>query len=484
MGKRHLPIIKEVRKTVRETIRRYRMIAPGDRILAGISGGPDSSFLARILKELTGEFSFEFGIAHLHHGLRGDAADRDQAFTAALAEELGVPFHHEKADVARIASDQKISVEHAARRVRYRFFDRISRETGYSKIALAHHGDDNAEMVLMALLRGSGPLGLAGIPPVRENRIIRPLFHLSKRLILQCLEETEWTCVIDETNFEPVFLRNKIRMELIPLLETEYNPQIVRSLNRVSEILRAENRIWDGLMERHENLLGYTENTVSILIDPVRRLRRAEKRMLIRHVVEHVKGDLKRISFQHIDGVIHLLDTGSEGNRLDLPDRILVRREKDRIFVSLEDRPLRSIRRINPVHPELEIPAYRYEITPPAIIPVKEINGEIEFSEIEMETAFDVCSAGQEIAFFDIKNLKYPLILRNSRSDDRFSPLGMPGTQRVKNFLKNHGVSGNRRYSYPVVLSGDKIVWVVGQRIDASFSVTDETRKVLRAQIR
>jgi tRNA(Ile)-lysidine synthase len=470
-----------VLKTVRQTLGRYRMIEPGDRVLAGVSGGPDSVALVHLLKEVAREYSLDLAMAHLNHGLREEASDRDEAFTASLARNLGLPLFREKAPVKSYAEEHGLSVEHAGRRLRYAFFQRIMETSGYSKLALGHHGDDNAEMVLMALIRGSGPTGLAGIPPVRENRIIRPLFHLTRRQILAYLEENRLEYVVDETNLMPFYLRNKIRLELIPLLENQYNPQIVRALNRLSDILRTEN------LSQRQRAADQVKTLVSrgpgqsrmIFIDSLNRLPGAEKRNLVREMIRETKGDLKRITLAHVDDVIHFAVSSSREGRLDLPDKILLRKINHWLFFSKEDLPLRFV---SSVREEPNLPDYQYTVTGPQEIDIKEIRGRICFYETEGQTKADICSAGQDLAFFDIKKLKFPLILRNSRPGDRFVPLGMSGFRTVGKFLKDQGIPKAIRHHHPVLESGGTVIWVVGKRVDESTKVTENTRGVLTAR--
>ncbi|MBU4318339.1 MAG: tRNA lysidine(34) synthetase TilS [Proteobacteria bacterium] len=480
MDKRASGITGRILKTVGQTVDRYGMIESGDRVLAGVSGGPDSVALVHILKQIASALPFDLALAHLNHGLRGEASDRDEGFTASLAQQLGLPFHREKADVKGYGREQGLSTEHAGRRLRYDFFHRVMEEFAYSKIALGHHGDDNAEMVLMALIRGSGPLGLAGIPPVRDHGVIRPLFHLTRRQILSYLDENNLNYVVDETNLSAHFLRNKIRLELIPLLENQYNPQMVRSLNRLSDILRAENQSRKDHTEKQaeSRVLKGTGHSRRILASFLNQLPSAEKRNLVREMIRKTKGDLKRITLAHVEGVLSLAVSKKGDGRLDLPDKILVRKTNQQLFFSKEDLPLRAVKILDR---ESGLPAYQYAVNGPQDLYIKEINARVSFCETEGQSAAEFCSAGQEIAFFDINQLKFPLILRNSRPEDRFIPLGMTDSQTVRKFLKNHGVAEKMRHNYPVLVCHGAIIWVVGKRIDESVKVSEQTRMVLKA---
>ena len=196
------------------------MVQNGDAVLVAVSGGADSVALVYILLELAPQYSFRMAIAHLNHCLREKESDRDEAFVASLAKKLELPFYIGREDVLRYQKRHRLSLEDAARQVRYRFYDSIAAKYGYGKIALGHHADDNAELVLMNLLRGSGPLGLSGIPPVRDNRIVRPLINLRRSEIMDYAAVKKLDYVTDSSNWNLKFHRNKIRARLIPQLKS------------------------------------------------------------------------------------------------------------------------------------------------------------------------------------------------------------------------------------------------------------------------
>lgn len=473
-------------KTVLQTVSEYGMLNKGDSVLTAISGGPDSVALLHVLKELASTFLLRLGIAHLNHGIRGKDSDQDAEFTASLAQQLSIPFYTEKVDVPQYKSDHKLSLEQAARRVRYDFFSRMSITHKFNKIAIGHHADDNAEMILMALFRGSGPLGLSGIPPVRDirdNTIIRPLIRLTKSEIEEYVSVNKLSYVIDASNRDTKYFRNKIRHELIPVIRHQYNPKITGSLNRLADIVRMEEDWTEQLTAPlFQPLLSEKANqSIALYIPQIMDLHIAAKRRLIRFILRKIKKDLKRITFDHIDAVIRLMEDGPVRGRLDLPDRILVRRNHDDLLFSKENKRLRSIKTFLT---EDDIRDYIYYINLQKPVHVKEINAIVSFMEKDVEQTQDVCSAGQKVAFFDIKKIQGPLMIRNFRSDDRFIPLGMTGRQTVKKFLANHKVPRQERCGWPVLTDKDKILWVMGHRIDDAVKVTSSTRKVLKAEIR
>ncbi len=218
------------------------MFQSGDRVLIGVSGGPDSVALLHLLLAVGPQYDLDLAIAHLNHGLRKTAADRDADFVAALSKRLLVPLYSEKRDVLEYRRRHRLSLETASRHVRYAFFNELLQANGFDKIALGHHMDDNAELVLMNLLRGSGPRGLAGIPPVRDNHIVRPLMGLTRQQIKDYLAGKNLNYVIDASNNDQRHLRNRIRHELLPFLATRYNGRIAHHLNQTAAVCRSEDR--------------------------------------------------------------------------------------------------------------------------------------------------------------------------------------------------------------------------------------------------
>ncbi|MBI9089583.1 MAG: tRNA lysidine(34) synthetase TilS [Desulfobacterium sp.] len=333
--------------TVCETLAAHRMLLPGQSVLLGVSGGPDSVALLLAFLAIKNEYRLNLGIAHINHTLRGEESLGDEGFVRNLAEAHALPFHLERVDVAALARKNRQSVEEAARDVRYAFFERICRENAYTKTALGHNLNDNAELILMNLLRGSGPKGLSGIPPTRDNWIIRPLMEQSREEIIAFLNAENQAYVTDSTNLETVFLRNRVRHLLIPLLEKEYNPGITQTLNRLSRILRDEEAWMETetgtVFERTK--VEASDTQVLLCLDAFNALPTALKRRVARKALERVKSDLKRITLTHIDAIAQLAAATTPGESLDLPDRIRIIKQNNALCFKKESRPLREIGR-------------------------------------------------------------------------------------------------------------------------------------------
>ena len=237
---------KDFYRTIADTVREFNMIESKESVLAAVSGGPDSIALVLSLLFLKQSYDLDIGIAHLNHMLRGEDSLEDEQFVREFAQKFSLPFFCEQKDVTAYAESRRLSVEEAGREVRYDFFSRISHAHGYKKIATGHNKNDNAELVLINLLRGSGPKGLSGIPPVREGLYIRPLIRKTKKDILDFLKAEDQPFRVDASNTDTTYLRNAVRHRLIPVLESDYNPEIINALDRLSHILRQEEEYLDA----------------------------------------------------------------------------------------------------------------------------------------------------------------------------------------------------------------------------------------------
>ncbi len=469
-------------------VRTHEMLKPGMAVLVGVSGGPDSVALLDILLEFSASLELRLGVAHLNHGLRGTEADLDANFVQSLAKDRGLPY---LGQLKNIRDEQKRtgrSLEEAARDARLKFLHEEAKRHGYEKIALGHHRDDHAEQVLINLLRGSGPDGLCGIPPIR-GRIIRPLIRSTRAEILEYLSSRHLSFRIDRSNEDLCFLRNRIRLHLLPELQNKYNPGIADGLSRLGEILQAEKEWISGLVDPiFDSIVCLQEaRRIEIRISAMLPCHPALQRRLVRKAIKRVKGDLRRITLSHVESVTDLIKPDRDGSRIDLPDRIRASRSPHRLVITRENMPLRSI-------PKEEAPgaeAYAYIVSKDRILTkqpicVPEAGVFLTFEKISASGSAimaDLRNIKKEEAFLDLAKLTFPLTIRNCRPGDRFVPLGMHGSQKLKKFWIDHKVESKRRNILPLLVSGNDIVWAAGFRIAESVKITPSTRMVLRVAL-
>ena len=474
---------ESLRDTVQGTIREFRMFPPGEAILIGVSGGPDSVALLHILKAVMAGGLPRMGVAHLDHRLRPGSSERDAWFVEDLCREFGLPCHREAVDVRQFAENRRLSLEEAARICRYEFFDRIADSHRYRRIALAHHADDNAEQVLMALFRGAGPAGTIGIPAVR-GRIVRPLIRVHRSDLTAYLERNRIPFVLDESNNDLRFTRNRIRHQILPWLQSVFHPGIVESLNRFSEILCRENEWMETVAAAHLDLCRVERGAgwIHLSSASIRELHPALARRVVRRAIREVKGDLRKISFFHVQSILDLADRAYGPSSVHLPDRIRVVCSKTAIRLEKSNESLRVPRRETLFDHErvfqtdIEVP----KKDNPTIIDIPEVGSRLHLTVISRKEISPGDFNSPKIALLDMEALSFPLIVRQVREGDRFKPLGAPGSQKVHKFFVDHHVPARCRRTCPVLVSGERIVWVCGHRIDDDFKMKPTSTRILK----
>jgi len=455
---------------VQETIRHYNMLREGDTVLIAVSSGPDSVCLLHVLKALQGEYNLALHIAHLNHGFRGEEAEGDAKFVQDMGESLGIPVIAEYSDIPAYAREWRLSKQEAAREVRYRFFSAAADKTGADRIALGHTADDQAETFLMRLLRGSGSHGLSGIPPVRE-KIIRPLIGVFREEIREYLSENDIRYRIDSSNLTPVYLRNKIRLELIPFLAKEYNPNIMDTIIRSLNILRDEDIFLDNYVRKifRNMVINESEGMIQFDVKRVNSCEEPVKRRLVRYAVESVKGSEGiALSFQHVEEALCLLHNDKAGE-IDLPAGVVAERRGDIFSIYLRSAVTST-------------PPYAYAVSVSGDTIVHEAGMKIN-AKILKEGLPDKTETGRDTAYFDISKFSGPLIIRNRRDGDFFCPQGMGGKKKkIKEYFIDLKISRREREKIPVLTSPEGIMWVIGYRGDERFRVTPETEKILEVR--
>ena len=473
-------------RKVYQTIRHYDMVQKKDSVLVGVSGGPDSMALLHALMALSNLMGLQLGVAHLNHCLRQTAADNDEQFVKTAAEKLGLPFFVKKKDIAAEREKTGLSLEEAGRDARYHFFNAVCQKIHFDKVAVGHHQDDNAEQILLNLIRGSGPAGIGGIPPVREN-IIRPLIQTTRTEILEYIETQEIDYVVDQSNNDEHFARNKIRHQLMPLLKSTYNPQISDTLNRLGAILKSEEEWINDLINPlfDQAVLTANNKKTTLSASVLLTFHLAAQRRVIRKAILKTKNNLRKITYSHLDSIIKLIHNKVPDARLDLPDQIRITKQSDLLIIQKESQNLRTVKApkedAKPVAFEYLISRSMSESE--ASVYISEIKSRISFSKTSPGQIRNLSGQGNFTEFFDADKLKFPLTIRNFHPGDEFSPFGMTGTQKLKRFFINNKIHPSKRNSIPIFLSEDKIIWVGGFRMADPVKITAETKSVFKIKI-
>jgi tRNA(Ile)-lysidine synthase len=444
------------------------MLDPGDLCIVGVSGGPDSVCLLHILYELREQLEIRVVVAHLDHGFREGEDDAETRFVQRLASKMALPFETARASLLR--EGIRSSVEERARNARYAFFEKLKDKHNAQKIAVGHSLNDQAETVLMRLLRGSGPSGLTGIPPIRGNTIIRPLIEVKREEIESYLEDRDLTYVVDSSNLETDYLRNRIRLELLPQL-LEYQPRLVEHLGQLSRILGSDNNYLEGhaedwvAREGEQNAAGDLLIPASLFTELPEPMRNRVTRVLLRKL----RNDLRSIDHGHIESVYDLAKSKKPRGSLNLPHGLTVRRIYGKLAFMGGDAD-KSVE-------------FHYHLDGVGTYYLQEIGRSITLEEMDRDADLNV-SSQEWTAYLDADKLQYPLILRNLRPGDRFVPLGMAGHKKIKDFFIDLKIPFETRALTPILVNQDTPVWVCGHRLDDRFKVTSETRRILKVTIR
>ncbi len=453
-------------ESFKSALNRQALWVKPESVLVAVSGGPDSVALLHLFGRLRAESRFPLSVAHLNHALRGEESDMDEAFVADLSLRYQVPYISRKLSPGQLGGAPE-GMEAAARKVRYDFLRDAAGRVGAARVALGHTKSDQAETLLLRLLRGSGPRGLGGIHPSRDGLFIRPLLESSREEVEAYLRNSGERWREDSSNQDLRRTRNRIRHQLMPLLQSQYNPEVVDVLSRTTSVLREEDEYLDSVVrELARRLVRQEEQGIALAIPAVRVLPPALRRRLLRSFLEKATPPLSPpLDFETTLALEDLVTAGRHQTALTLGPGLEIRvLYADLVAVSKPAPPGRA-------SVPLPVPG---EATWP------ELGVRLRARQVSPREAGDPKSTSTpERAFLDADALPGPLALRRRREGDLFRPLGAPGESKLKSFLIDHKVPQPVRDRIPLVVAGDKIAWVVGYQIDDRFKVTSRTQRVL-----
>jgi tRNA(Ile)-lysidine synthase len=456
---------------VRQTISRYRMVEPGGgRAVLAVSGGPDSVALCHILHRLRSELALEPVVAHVHHGIRGKEADDDARFVSAMAKALDLPAVMRAVDVRAWQRARGGSLQMAARTLRYQVLRQVMAEQRADRLALGHNADDQAEELFLRLLRGAGPRGLRGMAARSTGGIIRPLLACHRVEILDYLRHHSLSWREDRSNLEPWCQRNRLRLEVLPLLRDHFNSNLNATLVRTAAIFEDEENFWESLVEdwldRHAHREG--EGVLNLPLTELLETHPALQRRLLRRGLEVTCGHLAGFGFHHVDLLLGLCRSEGANREIHLPNLAVAEKSYGRLII----RPLRPT-------PE----PFRHEISGPGFYYLRDLDHTLSMEETEGETPIRFGRDPSEVVM-DRDCVFFPMLLRTVQPGDRFRPLGMRGSKKLKDVFIDGKISKAGRRLVPVLCDAHRIIWVVGHRIDDRVRVTAQTRRLLRIEYR
>lgn len=444
-------------------IQKYEMLRDEEKILAGLSGGPDSVCLLHVLHRLKDRLALDLAALYIDHGLRPDETKGEVEFCRRLCEELSVDFLSRPIDVNTYAKEQGSNLQEAARELRYMTFESVAYEIGAKKIALGHTIDDQLETFFMRMFRGSGPKGLSGIPPVR-GIIIRPLLDVDREDIENYLKQEHKSFIMDSSNLKKDYLRNKLRLELIPEMK-KMAPHITQSIARTMDILREEEKYFEIIIAKTlmKLISRKTDKRIELFLSPLEAMNRVILRRVLRRALDETRG-LRGIEFVHIENIIELVKHGRQGDRICLP------------------RGLRAVKDYATLIFTSEIPEKlgSFILNVPGKVVLKEIGAVIEAS---IEHDGEQHGRERTTAVFDAGKTGTELTIRSREKGDFFYPAGFGKKKKLQDYFVDEKVPRDERDAIPIVITGNDIVWIAGYRGDERFKVSDSTKMFLKIEL-
>ncbi len=456
-------------------INEHRLMPSRKTVLVAVSGGQDSVCLLFVLNNLKSTLGIKLHVAHLDHQLRGKESAGDARYVAGLAKRLGIPSTIEKRNVLQYQKENGVSLEEAAREVRYTFLAEVAEKIGADRVAVGHTLNDNAETILLHLVRGSGTRGLRGLQPVtewqtaaRKLKVVRPLLEVSR-------DETAAYCAahqlqprLDTTNLSLAPLRNRIRLELLPLL-VSYNLQVVESLLRTAHIAgddiafleKEARRLW-------RRVASQRGETITLDKEAVLKLSPGIQRHLLRLAIEKMVGNLKDIEARHIEELMQALNKPA-GKQINLPYGLVFTIDYNRYLLGRGESSLSPF-------PVLDR-EYSIKVPGKTVIPGWRVKASI------VKNSNSTRTNDKFTGYFDYDLTGDKLTLRSRKRGDRFQPLGMAETKKLGQFMIDSRIPRDWRAGIPIICNGDKILWLAGYRIDERVKITEKTKLVLRLQL-
>jgi len=448
--------------TVRNNIIDNNLIRENDNIVVGVSGGADSMALLYVLMEIKKDMNFNIFVAHVNHGVRGEDALSDQLFVERKAREMNIPYYFKNVDMEGYAKKKRITAEEAGRELRYGFFRDILKQQGGGKIAVAHNKNDQAETLLLRIMRGTGIDGLKGMDFIVGD-VIRPILNIAREDIENYINENKIETVLDKTNLMTIYSRNKVRLELIPYIKDNFNPNIVNTLWRLSRISDVDSRYLNDLAEEKYNLIVKSETKHSIILDGTifNVEDRSIKIRIIRLIIYNLVGSLQGISEQNVQSIVELFERMETGKQLNLPGGIIGR-------VSYNDLIIHNSR-------IEKLKDFNYKLT----------LGENEFLDLGISIEISVqeyklpIPNDKNVKCFDRDLIKGKLCIRNRKNGDKFNPFGMKGTKKVKDYFIDEKIPKDLRDEIPLLMDDENIIWILGFATSEAYRITENTKNIL-----
>lgn len=455
------------------------LINKGDLIIVGFSGGPDSVCLLHVLKSIEEIIDIKLVAVHVNHMLRGQDSFEDEKYAKEFCEKLNIKLKIERVDLKNIAKKKRLSIEEAGREERYKIFEKAAKNFDADKIAVAHNKNDQAETILMNIIRGTGLAGLKGIE-FKRGKIIRPILNIERLEIEEYCNKNNLEPRIDKSNLETIYTRNKIRLDLIPYISKLFDIDIISKLTKMSEIIKNENDFIEYYTEKlyNKTLVKKREGEVVLNLKTFNTYHKGARGRILRKTIKEVIGFIKGIESVHIDDIIKLALDGRVGAEIHLPHKIRAKRSYETL-------------KVYKFKTSLQIKFYKTKLNIPGDTLIRDENFILRANIIENleNIIYDINSDQYKrnhgiltTQYFDYDKLGRGINIRKRESGDLIKPLNSNGTKKIKKYFIDEKIPIDIRDRIPLVSKGKEIVWIVGYVISDKYKITKSTKRVLKLE--
>lgn len=460
-------MVEDIKIRFLHYIKENSLIDKGDGIVVGLSGGPDSVCLLNLLNSVKDELNLKLAAAHINHMIRGEEADGDERYAEEMCNKLGIPFFALRKDVEGYGREEGLSSETAGRKVRYDFFNEVANKLDYSKIATAHNANDQAETILLRIMRGTGLDGLGGIPVKRENRYIRPILFMKREEIEGYCEENKLKPRIDCTNLEKLYSRNKVRLDILPYMKENFNKYVIEAINRMALLLQDDNNfIVEEVSKIYKKYCIEKEDKV-IIQKEVFKMSKAIVGRIIRKAIKKVNGNQYDVELKHIKEIEEIQRVSTNKN-IDLPYGMCAENVYGDIHIKSKEYSNDCI--LDEVSCDnnlidgktLEFGNYKFK-----------------FRVLDNKENLQI-RKNNSIKYFNYDVIDGNIIIRQRKSGDKINPLGMKGTKKLKDIFIDMKIPKEERDLIPIMQFGEKIGWIVSLKLSDEFKITKNTKKILQ----
>ena len=457
---------------VKKYIYENNLLNKGERVLVALSGGPDSVCLLHMLYRIKDKFNLKLGAIHINHMLRGEEADKDENYIIDLCEQMGIKHYVKRINIEYIAKETNVSLETAGRNERYKAFEEIKIKDKYNKIAVAHNANDQAETILMRIMRGTGLEGLTGIKPQREGGIIRPILCLNRQEIEDYCEYNGLNPRIDASNYDRHYSRNRVRLDILPYMRDNFNKDIIDTLNRMTLLLQKDNEFIEEYSQKCYNIYCKKHNNK---LEILKELFEKEMESIITRVViiafKEISKSYQNFEMKHIYEIVNLAFRET-GKKINLTNNIICENLYGNIVLSKNDNKYYN----SCVKTEIKLDKDN-------IIENIEFNNYIINFEVIENKKKEKFTKNNLIKLFNYDKIEKEILIRYRKDGDKIIPLGMSGSKKVKDIFINSKVPREERDNTPILCFDDKISWIVGYKTSQLFKIDSDTKMILKITV-